>query len=333
MKKSLYIALFFTFLVTFVIVLIQRFSSPSSQSTTSFQPLDSASGDQIHELAIQSLQKRSYATSLHVERIVRETSTHTSRVVSYQSEGSTLYALLLTPQGTVPKGGWPVVVVNHGYIPPEVYSTEHSYINTSTYFTKAGFVVVKPDYRGHGLSEGEAGTLRARIGYAIDVLNLLQGLNGFESINSERVFLYGHSMGGDVTLRVIEVCPTCVRGATLWAPAVTTWPESALYFSRKNDSTRLKRLEQQLQEYFTYEDYEQVSTFSNLNLIQTPLLLHHGTADESVPYDWGAALHTALQEAGKSVVFYTYQNDTHDIPRNWGVALGRDVEFFRSLLD
>ena len=37
----------------------------------------------------------------------------------YLSEGLKIYALLTIPEGEMPEGGWPAIVFNHGYIPPE----------------------------------------------------------------------------------------------------------------------------------------------------------------------------------------------------------------------
>ena len=38
---------------------------------------------------------------------------------SYFSEGLRIYALLTVPFGEPPAGGWPAIVFNHGYIPPD----------------------------------------------------------------------------------------------------------------------------------------------------------------------------------------------------------------------
>ena len=240
-----------------------------------------------------------------------------------------------TPKGQIPSDGWPVVIVNHGYIDPRIYSTENSYINTSAYFANSGFLVVKPDYRGHAKSQGEAGSLVSRINYAVDVLNLLTAVKKLPNVDSRRIFMYGHSMGGDVTLRVLEVCPTCVQAATLWAPAVTEWPESFLFFTKRNTqdaqgSERLKRYQQELTDLFSIQDYPQVSTLENINLVSTPLNIHHGTSDDSVPYSWGNALASKLISANKKVNFYSYPQDNHDISNNWSNALNRDVQLFNT---
>lgn len=267
-----------------------------------------------------------------VEGTVRQTAKFTSYKVSYKSDGLKQYALMNKPVGESPAGGWPVVVVNHGHIEPSIYSTENSYINTSAYYAGAGFLVLKPDYRGHGLSEGDAGGVAARLNYAVDVVNLLALLPDIADANEEKVFMYGHSMGGDVTLRVLETT-NIVDGASLWAPAVTTFPESILYFSRKRDSERRVRLESELAATFEAGDWDKVSTLANVDKVQVPVVIHHGTADESVPFAWGEALAAKMKESGKNVELFIYPNDNHDISRQgWGQALQRDVNFFLEIL-
>ena len=184
--------------------------------------------------SINSLNKKSYDSEIKIENEIRKTAKFISYRVSFVSDGLNQYALMNVPLGKKPDSGWPVIIVNHGYIEPSVYSTENSYINTSAYYANAGFLVVKPDYRGHDQSQGETGSIVSRIGYAIDVLNLLFGIKKLTYADPQKIYMYGHSMGGDVSLRVAEICLDCIKAVSLWAPAVTDWPESYMYFVRKD---------------------------------------------------------------------------------------------------
>ena len=66
----------------------------------------------------------------------------------YLSEGLKIYALLTIPDGEPPEGGFPAIVFNHGYIPPDVYRTTERYIAYVDEIAKAGYVVFRIDYRG-----------------------------------------------------------------------------------------------------------------------------------------------------------------------------------------
>ena len=277
------------------------------------------------------MQARSYSSQITSKEQLKKTSLNTYYKISFTSDGFKEYALLIVPAVTPPPEGFPVVIVNHGHIAPKDYSLENSYINTSNYFANNNFMVLKPDYRGHDNSQGEADALTSRITYAVDVLNLISAIPAITAANPYRVYMYGHSMGGDVALRVLEVCPTCVKAATLWAPAVTTWPESFLYFvhgKKSPDPERYATMQLQLQKQFTPDQYTQVSTLDNVNFVKVPLNIHHGTADSSVPIQWSRDLAAKLSQAGVTYNFYSYPGDNHDIAGNWSAALNRDVELF-----
>lgn len=295
---------------------------PQSEQTKKIEEAQS-------KLSIQNLSLRNYQSEIKIERKVRETNQFNSYVVSFDSDGLKQFALMNVPKNNKPKKGFPVVIVNHGYIPPEEFSVENSYINTSAYYASNGFLVLKPDYRGHDNSEGTAAGLVDRIGYSIDVLNLIAGVRNLTDADSSNVFMFGHSMGGEVSLRVGEVCGSCIRAISFWAPAVTSWPESSFYFSRRNDRARFERLQTEFRNNFSNDDIKTVSTWENINRLKVPVIIHHGTNDESVPYSWGVELDKKFVSEGVVSKLYTYENDNHDIASNWSRALNRDIEFFR----
>ena len=74
----------------------------------------------------------------------------------YYSEGLKIYALLTVPYAEMPATGYPAIVFNHGYIPPDVYRTTERYIAYVDNLAQHGYIVFRIDYRGHDRSEGEA---------------------------------------------------------------------------------------------------------------------------------------------------------------------------------
>ena len=85
-----------------------------------------------------------------------------------------IYGLLTVPRGEVPATGWPAIVFNHGYIPPDVYKTTERYIAYVDRLAQSGYVVFRIDYRGHDQSEGEATGAYGDTGYLVDVLNAVR---------------------------------------------------------------------------------------------------------------------------------------------------------------
>jgi dipeptidyl aminopeptidase/acylaminoacyl peptidase len=286
----------------------------------------------IHPLSIEGLRDRSYeASDIQTVRFAGDRGSYKSYVVSYLSDGLKQFALMNVPNTPKPSSGYPVIIVCHGYIPPDEYTTTGSYKNTSAAYAAEGFLVLKPDYRGHGDSEGsESGAFRT-IYYTIDVLHLLASLGSLDSVDASRIFLYGHSMGGEVGLRVLETTDA-VRGAALWAPAAARFPENTLYFIRKRSPEQAADIRRELDAQFSDSDYAGFAPLGNTHLISVPLVLHHGTEDGSVPYDWSIALSEELRANRIHLHFYTYPGDDHNLARGgFFTAIGRDAAFFRDL--
>jgi len=70
------------------------------------------------------------------------------------------------------------------------------------------------------------------------------------------------------------------------------------------------------------------SPINFLSNIKTPILLHHGTADESVPLEWSEKFNAALVQANKTVTFYVYPNEPHEFINAWPQVMRRTAEFF-----
>ena len=104
-----------------------------------------------HPLTIAALRAREYPGSdLVIEQTLTPGSNYNRYIASYRSEGLKIYALLTVPRGQRPPSGWPVIIFNHGYIPPAQYRTTERYVAYVDAFARNGYIVLKPDYRGHG---------------------------------------------------------------------------------------------------------------------------------------------------------------------------------------
>src|SRR5512134_3475150 len=91
-------------------------TSPTLSPDTTLEP--------PHALSIEALRSRSYSGSDFVfEQTLDSGSNYDRYVVSYLSDGLKIYALMTIPWGEKPPTGFPVVLFNHGYIPPDQYRT------------------------------------------------------------------------------------------------------------------------------------------------------------------------------------------------------------------
>ena len=277
-------------------------------------------------ISLAALRAREYpGSALTVVRTLAAGAGYSREVVSYRSEGLTIYALLTVPSGTPPPGGWPGIVFNHGYIPPAEYRTTERYVAYQDAFARAGFVTLKSDYRGHGDSEGEARGGYNDPGYTVDVLNAAASLKRDPRVNARRLGLWGHSMGGQLSLRAMLVDPD-LKAASLWAGVVASYDVLATDWNPPAGEKRpLGDLDRRYLRLLS-------PNASLRDLRGRPLQLHHGTADEDVPYSFQVALADDLRAAGQPFTAFKYGGDDHNLSRNLGLALRRSVQFFKDHL-
>jgi dipeptidyl aminopeptidase/acylaminoacyl peptidase len=245
------------------------------------------------------------------------------------------------PYGEQPAEGWPAIVFNHGYIPPDVYRTTERYIAYVDWLARSGYIVFRIDYRGHDRSEGEATGAYGNPGYSADVLNAATALQSFPQADPNRIGMWGHSMGGYLTLRSMVISPQ-IKAGVIWAGVVASYPD-LLYRWRRLGSgmtptpfpatSGARRWRQEWVELYGSPEenpdfWNSVSANSYLADLSGPLQLHHGTADDSVPLEFSQILYQQLQQAGKTVEYYEYPGDDHNLSNSFGVAMQRTIEFF-----
>ncbi len=294
----------------------------------------------VADMNIQAARKKSYPGSdLKVLQNLRSGGNYSRQVVSYQSGGLTIRALLTVPRGTPPKGGWPAIVFNHGYIPPNVYRTTERYVAYQDAFARAGFLTLKSDYRGHGSSQGEALGGYYAPGYTDDVMNALGSLKRDNRVNAGRIGMWGHSMGGFLTLRAM-VLDKSVKAGVIWAGVVADYNDLMTNWNSPTPASIPQRVlnlrKTAVAKYNTPAKnpkfWDALSANSYLSDLGGPIQLHIGTADEDVPVLFHTTLSKELKAAGKSVQSYVYPGDNHNLSRNLRTALDRSVAFFKANL-
>ena len=281
---------------------------------------------------------QSYAGSdLVFERTLDPGTNYDRHIVSYRSEGLKIYALLTVPTGTKPSTGWPVVIFNHGYIPPSEYRSTERYVAYVDAFARNGYIVLRSDYRGHGDSEGIATGGTGSPDYAVDVLNGLASVRRFADADPSRIGMWGHSMGGGITLRAMVVTDE-IKAGVIWAGTVGTLPELLARFGRSltpeaatTTSSGRRSLAEWLDRYGTPEEnpafWAAISPNAYVGDLSGPIQLHHGTADEKVPLEYSLLLEEQIRAAGRPVELFVYEGDDHNIASNWGIAMTRSVRF------
>lgn len=259
----------------------------------------------------------------------------------YLSEGLKIYALLTIPNGEKSERGFPAIVFNHGYIPPDVYKTTERYIAYVDQLARAGYVVFRIDYRGHDQSEGEARGAYGDPGYQIDVMNALASLKQYPDVNPEKIGMWGHSMGGYLTLRAMVISDD-IKAGVIWAGVVASYPDLIYNWRRTGaftpspSSTGKGWRAGWIEQYGTPEQnpafWDSISATSYLADLSGPLELHHGTADEDVPVEFSIRLAELARQSGKIANLYTYEGDNHNISKYFTQAMNETIAFFNIYL-
>lgn len=309
---------------------------PIANITDTFdEAIDTAA---MHPLTIASLRNGNYQGSdLKIEETLEQGSNYSRYIASYQSEGNELYGLLTVPDGEKPEKGWPVIIFNHGYIPPKEYKTTERYVAYVDGFASNGYIVFKPDYRGHGNSEGNAVGGYGSNAYTIDVLNALASVKKRQDVDITKIGMWGHSMGGFLTLRSMVVTKD-IKAGVIWGGVVANYEDLIYNWTRSTYTppplpSGARRWRTMLTEQYGTPQknpafWNSISANAYLNDISGPIQLHHGTEDDSVPVAFSEKLKQQMDDAKKPVELYTYEGDDHNITQNFTTAMNHSLAFF-----
>lgn len=295
----------------------------------------------LNPLSIQSMRLREYpGSAIAIEETLPPEKTYTRYIASYKSDGLKIYALLLIPNGTKPKDGWPVLVLNHGYITPIKYTPEGNYVAYADAFAKSGYVVFKPNYRGHGKSEGDATSTYFSPDYTIDDLNAIASIKKYANVDATKVGVWGHSMGGSITLRDLVIDKLDIKAASIWSGVVGdyndivyNWQSNVSYKPdpldlklRNKNFDVLKKLYGAPTENPDF--WNSIDPTYFLKDIKAPVQIQVGLEDTQVPPRFSKELFNKLKTLGKTVEYFEYPGNNHDINQSFASAIKRTISFF-----
>jgi len=300
----------------------------------------------LNPLSIEAMRQKSYPGSdLVIEKTLSAGSNYNQYIASYESEGLKIYGLLTVPVGKKPEAGWPVIIFNHGYIQPSLYQTTERYVAYVDALARNNYIVFKPDLRGNGNSQGQPEGAYYSPAYATDVLNALESLKRYQDADPEKIGMWGHSMGGNITLRDIVVDTKGIKAAVIWGGVVGTyddlinnWQRAVKYQPPPQDlALRNNHRKEIIDKYGTPQNnpefWQSIDPTYFLADVNTPVQLHTGGNDEEVPVAFSVNLKQKLEQAGKTVEYYNYPGGDHNISSpDFSLAMKRTVDFFNKYL-
>jgi dipeptidyl aminopeptidase/acylaminoacyl peptidase len=169
-----------------------------------------------------------------------------------------------------------------------------------------------------------------RLGYVEDVINAVEAVkkSDLPTIDKENIGMLGHSMGGGVTLNTLVIKPGLVKAAGLYAAVSGNQRDN---FNRWT-VTRPETAERITELYGTPETnkkfWDEISAINYLDRVAAPILILHGTADESVPIAWSDDLNRRLNDLGKPVTYNVYPGEPHEFASAWPGVMESTADFF-----
>jgi dipeptidyl aminopeptidase/acylaminoacyl peptidase len=303
----------------------------------------------IFPYTIEGLRQHDFQSGeIHIRSALDdENQFYTSYLIDYPSDGLTITGVMQIPNG---EGPFPVIVMNHGFFARSVYRSGDGTDRASPYLAEHGYITLAPDYRSWG--DSDIGPSFFYSGLTIDVINLLNAIPSIKQADSERIGMWGHSMGGGVTIKVLTIDPR-VKAAVLYSPVsadfadvIERWgpgcfgdiAEGELIVGCNSSDVIPADLPQNLQDAYRFaasdsDTLEDISAFSHLDYVTAPVQIHYGTEDgnflSGTPPQWSVKLTQGLRDAGKDAELYQYEGEGHSfIGQPWFDFMGRTLRFF-----
>jgi dipeptidyl aminopeptidase/acylaminoacyl peptidase len=329
-----------------VVTIIRATLTPSITPTpTATQTMNQA----LLPFTIEGLRKHDFQSgTLTLGPAILETDLFTRYAIKYPSDGLTITGILQVPKtGTPP---YPVIVMNHGFFSRYVYYSGDGTDRAAEFLNRRGYLTVSSDYRSWG--EAELGESLFYSGLAIDVINLMNAVSEYELADPERIGMWGHSMGGGTTLKVLTI-DSRVKAAVLYATVsgdfediIGRWGTGCLgdilqgeatYGCNSSDIIPLDLPQDLIDAYFKgstdQKMLEAVSPIHHLKYVTAPVQINYGTEDGKVasgaPPEWSKDLYQAFLDAEKEAYLIGVEGEEHSFKYDaWFHFMERSAQFF-----
>ena len=311
----------------------------------------------IFPYTIEGLREHDFQSGkIHIRSTIDdENQFYASYLIDYPSDGLTITGVMQIPVG---EGPFPVIIMNHGFFARSVYHSGDGTNRASPYLAEHGYITIASDYRSWG--ESDIGESFFYSGLVIDVINLINAIPSLKQADPNRIGIWGHSMGGGVTMKVLTIlgsqdvnAKTKIKAAVLYSPVsaddadiIDRWgmgcfgdiAEGEQIVGCNSSDVIPLDLPRNLQDAYRFaatdaDTLKEISPFYHLDLINAPVQIHYGTEDgkfiSGTPPQWSVKLTQGLRDAGKQVELLQYEGEGHSfIGQPWFDFMARTLRFF-----
>ena len=280
----------------------------TATQTATALPTLSSTPDPYFAYTNDYLRSRAYGGGqIEFVEVMNQNLYFTRYLIRYPSDGLNIYGFANIPNDAEKH---PVIIALHGYIDPAAYNTLDYTTHYADALSSAGYIVFHPNLRGYLPSDN--GDNLFRVGMATDVLNLIAliqaqsgGSDLLQNADPNLIGLWGHSMGGGITTRVLTVTDD-VKAAVLYGSM--SGDEQKNYEAIKQWSGSTRGLDEL---NIPIEALSRISSMYFFQNITAAVSIHHGMADQLVPLNWSEVTCEQLRTIGRNVECLYYEGMPH----------------------
>ena len=297
-------------------------------------PAASATPDQVFDPVslLALMQTKITGTDLVVGDAMGSTANYTRHQITYKANDFTISGIMNIPKGD---GPFPTLVLGHGYIDPAIYTSGRGLKREQDYLANQGYIVLHTDYRNHAASDDDPENANnLRLGYTIDVIAAAKALrtSGITQVDTEKIGYLGRSMGGGIGYNVATVAPNEYDAIVLYAPVSANYVDNFNKWGRNMPSIANPIIERFGSPEDTPEFWAGISAENYFDKIDDPIMIHHGSADDTCQLAWSERAASQMQALDKDVTLHVYEGEQHAFGPQWELSMQRTVEFFQKNL-
>lgn len=306
--------------------------------------------ESIEPYTIMGLRRREFENGrITIRETLLDTDYFTRYLIQYPSDGLTITGVLQIPKAGEPP--YPVIVMNHGFFSRYIYNSGDGTDRAADFLNRKGYLTVSSDYRSWGGSD--TGESLFYSGQVIDVVNLMYALPSIPEADTTRIGMWGHSMGGGITAKVLTIVEDRIKAAVLyssvsadfsdvigrWGPGCVgdVYEGEAAFGCNSSDILPLDLPPNLTASYFDATTdpvmLEAVSPLYHFDKVKAPVQIVYGTEDgktsAGTPPEWSKKMYDAFIEAGVEAQIFGYQGEEHSfIGDPWFVFMAKTQLFF-----
>lgn len=306
--------------------------------------------ESIEPYTIAGLRRREFENGrITIRETLLDTDYFTRYLIQYPSDGLTITGVLQIPKAGEPP--YPVIVMNHGFFSRYIYNSGDGTDRAADFLNRKGYLTVSSDYRSWGGSD--TGESLFYSGQVIDVVNLMYALPSIPEADTTRIGMWGHSMGGGITAKVLTIVENRIKAAVLYssvsadfADVISRWGPGcvgdvyegeAAFGCNSSDILPLDLPPNLTASYFDATTdpvmLEAVSPLYHFDKVKAPVQIVYGTEDgktsAGTPPEWSKKMYDAFIEAGVEAQIFGYQGEEHSfIGDPWFVFMAKTQLFF-----